>query len=615
MVAFRKWFPVLAIMGLTLGSAMTANAQALSCNANAGVPPILRAEGITELVGDIVLDCTGGNPAAPFLTNIQIFLNTNVTSRIVGSNNLSEALLMINEPGATRLDPVTGLPLPVQTPAVGVNMFQGSKSAQGQNSLVWLGVPITPPGTNHLTLRITNVRANASMLGTSSSLIPTQVVMFISASGSTSLAINQPQQAVGFIQPGLLFDVRSCSGGSLDPLSFNQCISQNRTLFTGTLTDPNAAQFSLRFREGFATAFKPQFATVGSTTNNPGSTSTTTPYAVSVPGVVYNSETGFTNLGLFGNAVGVANTGTRVSARFNNVPAGTRLFVSTNQAPGSTSGTGAQLVTTDASGAGGGFGTSTGVATNLSCSGGPNQPAAEVTIVNGTGLAVWEVFASNPAVQETLIFTVGVAFAQNASQNLPALGQSTVQGNFAPFYPTSNTSANQMSDTFPIPRFLDSPINANDFMINACQTNLLFPFVTNQAGFDTGIAISNTSKDPFPIVSSQGNRAQGGTCTLNYYGTTTGGGAAPSAQTTSAAVDAGNQLLFVLSSGGNLGVAGTPGFQGYIIAQCKFLYAHGFAFITDGPIGQARVAEGYLALVMDAGIGTRTSAFSEVLAH
>ena len=110
--------------------------------------------------------------------------------------------------------------------------------------------------------------------------------------------------------------------------------------------------------------------------------------------------------------------------------------------------------------------------------------------------------------------------------------------------------------------------------------------MTNQAGFDTGIAISNTSRDPF---ANQNTRLQAGTCTLNYYGGTTGGGAAPAAQTTNAAVEAGAQLLFVLSSGGNLGVAATPGFQGYIIAQCRFQYAHGFAFVTDGPIGQARL--------------------------
>ena len=150
------------------------------------------------------------------------------------------------------------------------------------------------------------------------------------------------------------------------------------------------------------------------------------------------------------------------------------------------------------------------------------------------------------------------------------------------------------------------------FQINQCATNLLFPFVTNQAGFDTGIAISNTSRDPF---ADQNTRLQAGTCTLNYYGGTTGGGAAPAAQTTNAAVEGGAQLLFVLSSGGNLGVAATPGFQGYIIAQCRFQYAHGFAFVTDGPIGQAKVAEGYLALVMDASVGTRTGSLSEVLGN
>ncbi|MDP8979812.1 MAG: hypothetical protein M3O35_04385, partial [Acidobacteriota bacterium] len=72
------------------------------CNANAGVPPIVRAEGITELVGDLILNCTGGNPtragAQVPLSNVQIFLNTNITSRIVGSGSLSEATLMIDEP-------------------------------------------------------------------------------------------------------------------------------------------------------------------------------------------------------------------------------------------------------------------------------------------------------------------------------------------------------------------------------------------------------------------------------------------------------------------------------------------------------------------------------------
>jgi uncharacterized protein (TIGR03437 family) len=48
------------------------------------------------------------------------------------------------------------------------------------------------------------------------------------------------------------------------------------------------------------------------------------------------------------------------------------------------------------------------------------------------------------------------------------------------------------------------------------------------------------------------------------------------------------------------GLASTPGFQGYIIAQCQFQYAHGFAFISD--LGAQRLAQGYLALVLDEGL-------------
>jgi hypothetical protein len=150
----------------------------------------------------------------------------------------------------------------------------------------------------------------------------------------------------------------------------------------------------------------------------------------------------------------------------------------------------------------------------------------------------------------------------------------------------------------------------NAFRIDSCVTNLLFPFVTNQAGFDTGIAVANTSRDPF------GNalRPQSGACIINYYGSTAQGGAAPALQKSSTPIEAGSTMAFVLSSGGSHGISPTPGFQGYLIIQCDFRYGHGFAFITDGPIGSARVAEGYLGLVMDAAIATRGSK-SESIVH
>ncbi|MBC8164467.1 MAG: hypothetical protein H7Y20_01200, partial [Bryobacteraceae bacterium] len=186
----------------------------------------------------------------------------------------------------------------------------------------------------------------------------------------------------------------------------------------------------------------------------------------------------------------------------------------------------------------------------------------------------------------------------NAAAGKPALGQAQVIGNFAPFYAAgSSPNPGSASAGLPIPRFTASTVAVNLFRINACQTNLLFPYVTNHAGFDTGMSIANTSSDPF--LPANGN-ANNGRCTINYYGLLANGNPPTTTrEQTDRDVPAGATLTFILSGGGTYGLKGNPNFQGYIIAQCDFLYAHGFAFVTDGPIGQARVAEGYLALVID----------------
>ena len=94
----------------------------------------------------------------------------------------------------------------------------------------------------------------------------------------------------------------------------------------------------------------------------------------------------------------------------------------------------------------------------------------------------------------------------------------------------------------------------------------------------------------------------------------TGGGATTKTRETSTSIPAGGQLLFTLSgASNNTGVTGNAGFQGYIIARCFFQYAHGFAFISD--LGSTRLAEGYLALVMDAPLSSRTGSTSESLGN
>ena len=85
------------------------------------------------------------------------------------------------------------------------------------------------------------------------------------------------------------------------------------------------------------------------------------------------------------------------------------------------------------------------------------------------------------------------------------------------------------------------------------KTRLLFPFVTNQQGFDTAFSVANTSAEPF------GKNPTSGSITVYYFGSVTGGGLVPPPQT-SASVSPGTLAVFTLSGGGNLGITATPGF-------------------------------------------------------
>src|ERR1035438_1395124 len=92
---FRRWITALAVLALFAGfaSAQIANSNAstgpFTCNASVAVPPVLRAEGLTELVGDIVLTCQGGAVVPPGTNlalntaNVTVSFCTNVKIRLL----------------------------------------------------------------------------------------------------------------------------------------------------------------------------------------------------------------------------------------------------------------------------------------------------------------------------------------------------------------------------------------------------------------------------------------------------------------------------------------------------------------------------------------------------
>jgi hypothetical protein len=364
--------------------------------------------------------------------------------------------------------------------------------------------------------------------------------------------------------------------------------------------------------------------------------------AQNVPGAIYNTETGFEyNAGTpvpvpnpppgFGfvpvanvgnplnhpttgqtgiSGAGVANQGTRLALTLTNIPNGASVWVEPIQ-PIFRQGTipavqtGVMVLTSTNSNGAGAYTPQTGAA---------------LVQVQANNVIVYEVlYADVFSLEYTDVETL-VSYIPNLTQNLPAPGVTTQGlGSFAPFYTT--TAAGQPSSTLPIPRFTPGTGPLDLFLINKCACNLLYPYVVSTAGYDTGLAVANTSTDPGLTFGFLGV-PQSGKVTFWYYGIMANGSAVPGPQTSSA-VPSGRVLTYVLSSGStDWGLDGRgAGLIGYMISQAEFQYCHAFAYI--GPLGggptTAGVSEGYLALMMDqtglVGGLFRTFQFGEALAH
>jgi hypothetical protein len=610
MVDFRRWILALAVLALFAGLASAQNAQ-LSCATNVSSTPQLRAEGLTEQTGDITITCTGGHPATLGVriptVNISVFLNTNVTSRLFSTApNISEALLLIDEPGSPNppllagfgtgapqrvcgvagtffVDPTTqvaqaGGPATgctefataaasvtppgfaaatdtVATDAIGgttagANVFQGIVNPDGihPNLVTFFGIPVLPPASAGFSrvFRITNIRANASVFGGNVANTQ-QIVATLAVSDPSALPITNTLPVVGLVQSGLATTATPGTG----QVGGTACLGGVQSLTTiNTLT----------FSERFGTAFKPRV--------DPLTNATFTNQ--NVPGATYNSESGFVLVvpaGTTTATAGLADWGTRLKATFHGLPAGTTLKVSL----ANTGGTGSAVLVS-------GGETAADPAALV--------PPADGTIAvdsTGTATAVWEVISTSPSALDTMVFTATTVFA---SSTTPVTTPVTVNLSFAPTPPAFTSASGIVATTAAlIPRFADLSTGSGFPIVNvsACRTILLYPFVTTAPPFDTGIAIANTSLDPF------GTAPQSGACTLNWFAATAGT-TSPAAITTPSVL-AGNQFLMIMSQ-----TPAVANFTGYMIASCNFQYAHGFAFVSD--LGTRNFAMGYLPLII-----------------
>ena len=441
-----------AVCLLTEGAAGQINCTASSA------PPLIRAEGIAERLGDIVLRCTltniglteAGSPAQQssyVSVNVAVSLNTNITNnRDFGQGSVvTDAILVTNENNSQKpsVESVLGGPDPrFPLPQFGV--------LTASNRLEWNGVLFPIPGAGKFPsttlFRLTGIRANQALLGSSS-----PVTAFVSISGQVSIPVTPRVLPLGTPSPAT--DVEYRDGANQGPsgvVTAQQCESQNITMTPFGTGFNGPPTFHVRVSERFTSALRilgsPGF-------NNP-------------PGA---SEAGYFAPGSGANNGG-ASQGSRVLTRFSNIPQGIRLAV---QSEVGTGGLVLRLVDdANSSGAGG----------VLIGGSGPR----ELSIDGGFGFAVYEVITGNPASQGLVDIPVVVGFLADVENGLPSTKQ-TMQANVT----LAPISAVQTSNRFaPEPRFVGAsgdPVSI--FRVLPC------------GGGGTGEPVTITTGSPLPATS------------------------------------------------------------------------------------------------------------------
>lgn len=632
MADFRKMLYAFALVALLTALTVPAAAQGLSCGSNTGVRNVLRHEGFAELVGDVVLECaqnlvgvstTPGSPVPQATIRVQV-LGTTFTSRVVdlatSSKPFSEALLLIDNPAisasgsyygqrycgqggndsgpsgagvcniiapASADSTYDGAPLVTATGGGGANVAC-SASAYGcgrpnifqgryitPTVIEFAGVPLDPPNTGKKrVLRITNLRVNATVFDPNDPL--SEVKIIVNLDSQASISMTDPVARVGVV-------LNSLSATTIEPNSeFVVCEAEDET-DGGSIT----------FNELFNNVFKPENVRnrQDNDTNDPFS-----PFAFdnsildtsssedpqNDPTYRYFTEGGFI-LGSNGgeNGIGSAgrvDTGTMIRFKVTNPPSGD--------------------VTVDWPDT---------VWLRRDSAGGPITGFAVQRPSGTTNELLYEIIFSDPFSQEWITITPDVSYDTLLEQPLTVMqaGQVILWPSYTGLGTLLSPPAPAVPSAInPIPRFLGTlPEPSEDFIsIGTCTCNLLFPWVVSTPGnsYVTGLAISNTSKDPTNASLSPKTAytaiQQEGPVSLYLFGTGTAslyndGSSTPGGCTSNTTIIASGTTWTCVVSG----ISG--GFAGYAIAQTEFQYCHGVASVFNS--GSNAASTSYLGLVMD----------------
>ena len=199
-------------------------AQPNVCKTGA-TPPLIRAEGLTERVGDILIACTG-TPGNTINANITINLNTSITNRVSSASTLTGLVFTVDSGSGPQ--PIVSAPL-----------------LEDSTALTYNGVSVTFSPAGSVNLLISGIRANATQLPLGASVVASISV------NNAALALTSSQAIVGTTARGLAVNdtgaIICAQTGSPVPstVDFADLISAGSVFSTTRVT------------EGFADSFQP----------------------------------------------------------------------------------------------------------------------------------------------------------------------------------------------------------------------------------------------------------------------------------------------------------------------------------------------------------------------
>jgi uncharacterized protein (TIGR03437 family) len=406
-----------------------ARAEGLLVCAISATPVLLHGEGITERVGDVVLDCSGGTPNATITGNLSIFLNVNVTNRVASDSSTTlNGIILTADNGSG--------PQPIVAPATVI----------GRGSLVFNGASFTLSPTGTVQLRLADLRAAANQL----MFAPNASIQLIFGFNPTQV-LNVPgnQLLVGTPLHGLYASFSSkiicdAKGSRLaaNPSSLASFVASGAVFNTTRLT------------EGFADSFGPH--SVWQNLNADSGTRIIVNYSgfppgarLFVPNVIAGSDAVQpTGGGDFGPPAAGGTYAPSVNGS---------LLLSLVQSADANGAHGVPLYTPGAPGSG-------TVAFDA---------MSEVILNNGAGSAVYEVMDANPSTQESAQFPTFMSLA-------PFSGGAIETAEDVSLAPVSAVETATVKD--PIPRFEQVTILPDCTIVGDCNAHY-FPrlFVVESA--------------------------------------------------------------------------------------------------------------------------------------